>query len=165
MTLAKAKAKAKTKLKHIYSTGIIYDHHLRSSKYFYSYSHWYCHEALLAKAVCNLFKTKFLLFLYWRWVFVANSFQKIELNWQNVKMASPGNLQKSLKEILITRLRSENVIAHWVHCFITSCVCDYIITSWFAYRTERIRHLCWKTAVLSCRKCIKTLVLKKYNKK
>jgi hypothetical protein len=28
-------------------------------------------------------------------------------------------------------------------------------------RAERIRHLRWKTAVLSCRKCIKTLVLKK----
>ncbi len=28
-------------------------------------------------------------------------------------------------------------------------------------RTECIRHLCWKTVVLSCQKCIKTLVLKK----
>jgi hypothetical protein len=36
MTLVKAKAK----VKHIYSTGIIYDHHLRLSKYFYSTGHW-----------------------------------------------------------------------------------------------------------------------------
>jgi hypothetical protein len=34
MTLAKAKAKAKAKVKHIYNTGIIYDCHLRFSKYF-----------------------------------------------------------------------------------------------------------------------------------
>jgi hypothetical protein len=32
--LAKAKAEAKAKVKHIYSTSVIYDHHLRSSKYF-----------------------------------------------------------------------------------------------------------------------------------
>ncbi len=27
----------------------------------------------------------------------------------------------------------------------------------YGNRTERIRHLCWKTAVFSCRRCIKTL--------
>jgi len=27
-------------VKHIYSTGIIYDHHLQSSKYFYNTGHW-----------------------------------------------------------------------------------------------------------------------------
>ncbi len=37
--LAKAKALAKAKVKHIYSTGVIYDHHLQSSKYFYSTGH------------------------------------------------------------------------------------------------------------------------------
>jgi hypothetical protein len=36
MTLAKAEVKAKAKVKHIYSTGIIYERHLRSSKYFYN---------------------------------------------------------------------------------------------------------------------------------
>ncbi len=40
MTLAKAKACAKAKVKHICSTGIINDRHLRSSKYFYSTGHW-----------------------------------------------------------------------------------------------------------------------------
>jgi hypothetical protein len=35
MTLAKAKAYAKAKVKHIYRTGVIYDHHLWSSKYYY----------------------------------------------------------------------------------------------------------------------------------
>ncbi len=40
MTLAKAKALAKAKVKHIYSTGIIYDHDLRLSKYFYNTGHW-----------------------------------------------------------------------------------------------------------------------------
>jgi hypothetical protein len=39
MTLAKAKAKAKAKVKHIYSTGDIYDRHLQSSKYFYNTGH------------------------------------------------------------------------------------------------------------------------------
>ncbi len=34
MTLAKAKACAKAKVKHIYSTGVIYNHHLRSSNFF-----------------------------------------------------------------------------------------------------------------------------------
>jgi hypothetical protein len=37
MTLGKAKAWAKAK--HVYSTGIICDHYLRSSKYFYSTGH------------------------------------------------------------------------------------------------------------------------------
>jgi hypothetical protein len=39
MTLAKAKAQAKAKVKHIYSTGVIYDRHLQSSKYFYKAGH------------------------------------------------------------------------------------------------------------------------------
>jgi hypothetical protein len=39
MTLAKARAKASTKAKHIYNTGINYDRHLRSLKYFYSTGH------------------------------------------------------------------------------------------------------------------------------
>ncbi len=39
MTLAKAKAQANAKVKHIYGTGIIYDHHLRLSKYFYNTGH------------------------------------------------------------------------------------------------------------------------------
>jgi hypothetical protein len=37
--LAKAKALAKAKVKHIYSIDIIYDRHLRSSKYFCNTSH------------------------------------------------------------------------------------------------------------------------------
>ncbi len=41
MTLAKAKAYAKAKVKHIYSTGVIYDNHLWLSKYFYSKGHWW----------------------------------------------------------------------------------------------------------------------------
>ncbi len=39
MTLAKARANASAKVKHIYNTGINYDHHLQSSKYFYSTGH------------------------------------------------------------------------------------------------------------------------------
>jgi hypothetical protein len=39
-TLAKARAKASAKGKHIYNTGVNYDHHLRLSKYFYSKGHW-----------------------------------------------------------------------------------------------------------------------------
>ncbi len=37
--LAKAKAQAKARVKHIYSTGIIYDRRLRSSEYFYNTGH------------------------------------------------------------------------------------------------------------------------------
>ncbi len=36
MTLAKARANASTKAKHIYNTDVNYDHHLQTSKYFYS---------------------------------------------------------------------------------------------------------------------------------
>jgi len=39
MTLAKANARARAKAKHIYSTGVTYDRHLRLSKYFYSPGH------------------------------------------------------------------------------------------------------------------------------
>jgi hypothetical protein len=39
MTLAKAKTYAKAKVKHIDSTGIIYDRHLQLSKYFNSTGH------------------------------------------------------------------------------------------------------------------------------
>jgi len=39
MTLAKARAKASAKAKHIYNTVVNYDHHLWSSKYFYSTGH------------------------------------------------------------------------------------------------------------------------------
>ncbi len=39
MTLAKAKAQAKAKVKHIYSTAVIYNRHLQSSKYFYNTGH------------------------------------------------------------------------------------------------------------------------------
>jgi hypothetical protein len=39
--LAKAKAEAKAKVKHIYGTGIIYDRHLRSSKYIYNTGNWF----------------------------------------------------------------------------------------------------------------------------
>ncbi len=39
MTLDKAGAKVKSKTKHFYSTGVNYDRHLRSSKYFYSIGH------------------------------------------------------------------------------------------------------------------------------
>ena len=38
---------------------------------------------------------------------------------------------------------------------------DFLLQKGLDNRTERIRHLCWKTAVLSYQKCIKTLVLKK----
>ncbi len=37
--LAKAKVKAMAKVKDIYSTDVIYEHHLRLSKYFYSTGH------------------------------------------------------------------------------------------------------------------------------
>jgi len=40
MILTKAKALAKARVKQIYSTGIIYDRHLRASKYFYNTGHW-----------------------------------------------------------------------------------------------------------------------------
>jgi hypothetical protein len=40
MTLTKARANASTKAKHIYNTGVNYDLHLRSLKYFYSAGHW-----------------------------------------------------------------------------------------------------------------------------
>ncbi len=39
MTLAKASAKASAKAKHIYNTGVNYDRHFCSSKYFYSAGH------------------------------------------------------------------------------------------------------------------------------
>jgi hypothetical protein len=39
MTLAKARAKASAKAKHIHNTGINYDRHLQSLKYFYSTGH------------------------------------------------------------------------------------------------------------------------------
>jgi hypothetical protein len=40
MTLAKARSKASANAKHIYNTGVNYNRHLRSSKYFYSTGHW-----------------------------------------------------------------------------------------------------------------------------
>jgi hypothetical protein len=54
MTLAKAKAK----VKHIYSTGIIYDRHLWSSKYFYNTGHW-LQIALKGKTIQILVKLFF----------------------------------------------------------------------------------------------------------
>jgi hypothetical protein len=42
MTLAKADSEAKAKTKHRYNTGINYNHHLQSSKYFYTTSHILC---------------------------------------------------------------------------------------------------------------------------
>ncbi len=47
---AKARAEAGTKAKHIYNTGINYDRHLRSLKYFYSTGH-YCTSLL--KSITN----------------------------------------------------------------------------------------------------------------
>ncbi len=47
--LAKAKAKGKTKVKHIYSTGIIYDRHLWSSKYFIIQATAYLASLLVTK--------------------------------------------------------------------------------------------------------------------
>jgi hypothetical protein len=46
MTLAKARDKASAKAKHIYNTGVNYDHHLRSLKYFYSTGHWFVETEL-----------------------------------------------------------------------------------------------------------------------
>jgi hypothetical protein len=40
MTPGKAGANTSAKAKHIYNTGINYDHHLQSLKYFYSTGHW-----------------------------------------------------------------------------------------------------------------------------
>ncbi len=39
MTLANTRAKASANAKHFYNTGVNYDYHLRSSKYFYSTGH------------------------------------------------------------------------------------------------------------------------------
>ncbi len=44
--LAKAKALAKAKVKHIYSTVVIYDRHLWSSKYFYDTGHSFLEQKL-----------------------------------------------------------------------------------------------------------------------
>jgi hypothetical protein len=46
MTLAEARAKASDKAKHTYKTGINYDCHLQSSKYFYSTSHMFHRKVL-----------------------------------------------------------------------------------------------------------------------
>jgi hypothetical protein len=50
----KAEAKAKTKTKRHYSTGINYDHQLRSSKYFHRNGHWRVDEFEEKKSFINL---------------------------------------------------------------------------------------------------------------
>ncbi len=52
MKLAMAKAQAKAKVKHIYSTSIIYDCHLQSSKYFYNTGHRCCERIDYARQKC-----------------------------------------------------------------------------------------------------------------
>jgi hypothetical protein len=51
MTLAKAKAKAKAKVEHIYGTGVAYDRHFRSSKYFIIQATGDLHSILLIIAM------------------------------------------------------------------------------------------------------------------
>jgi hypothetical protein len=53
MTLAKARAKASAKTKHIYNTGVNYNHHFQLSKYFYSTGHSGLYYKILTIVIHN----------------------------------------------------------------------------------------------------------------
>ncbi len=110
-------------MKHIYSIGIIYDRHLRSSKYFYSTCHR-CHSWWSYYDDCKMFVVQ-ALFDFVKKLWLTNSekklfkcFHQLDINLPPSCFRAPRKERKSAKHWTVKSKNGRSLVPFSITCYV-----------------------------------------------